>query len=879
VSRLRSEVTLRVENQLEYYLAAPQVLAEVTVDGFELDQLEVADPAGLTRQFWQLRDLLAPVEASALYVGTEDKEFIGLGFQDNQRWEVGRSGAETGYRFFSYDTDEKGNPTDLVTQGDAYDPTGRPWYQKAKAAGKPTWSDIYVDFKEKRLKITLARPLYDPQGDIKGGVGVDLVLSHVWNLLQQLDISPGAQTYIVDGQGLLVGMSAPDAPFTIQGEDVKRMAALEAPVPLVRETAQALRDRGIQLGRSAADSQGDSQGDSLGESPGTLEAQQLELNLSGEQYFLQIAPFGQEWGLDWNIVVVVPQSDFTGQLAWTAWITFGVCGVAALGALGMGLLTSRWISRPIYQLGEASQKLAAGEWDSQVTVRSPREVAQLAESFNTMAVQLRASFAQLESQNIELQRLDKLKDEFLANTSHELRTPLNGSIGLLESLLEEAYGPVTPRQRRSLEALMHSGCRLSALVDDILDFSAVRRGHFDLQVQPLHLHEVVDEVVEVLQPMARQKGLTIQNRITAELPIPPVMVDVNRLQQILYNLMGNSIKFTAAGHVALDATFAADEQGKGQGEGTDSPQLCLKVSDTGIGIPEEKQSRIFAPFEQADGSVSREYGGAGLGLAIVQQLAQAHGGRVEVESVVGEGTVFSVWLPAGVGESPVPMAEVAGLRVSRPFVGLTAAESADGDRIGEASAAQEGAIAPSEVVRAAEPLPGLPAPDLPAKEERLPVPSPLPSPDKAPVDQGSLQGSTPTDGRSQFQVLVVDDDPLNVQVLTERLKMSNYAIAQASSGQEALEIVQGGFRPDLVLLDVMMPRMSGYEVARRLREQFAANEVPIVMLSAKNQLSDLAMGLESGANDYLTKPVSREELLARLKTHLQLSNLNVAYGR
>ncbi|MEM1426175.1 MAG: adenylate/guanylate cyclase domain-containing protein, partial [Cyanobacteria bacterium P01_H01_bin.130] len=120
---------------------------------------------------------------------------------------------------------------------------------------------------------------------------------------------------------------------------------------------------------------------------------------------------------------------------------------------------------------------------------------------------------------------------------------------------------------------------------------------------------------------------------------------------------------------------------------------------------------------------------------------------------------------------------------------------------------------------------------------------------------------------------------LNVQVLTERLQMSNYAITQASSGQEALELIQKGFRPDLVLLDVMMPRMSGYEVARRLREQFAANEMPIVMLSAKNQLSDLAIGLESGANDYLTKPVSREELLARLKTHLQLSNLNVAYGR
>ena len=860
VGRLRDEVTLRVENQLQQSIAAPQILAEITIDGFDLGQLTVADTAGLTRQFWQLRDLLAPVEASAIYVGTEDREFIGLGFQDNQRWEVGRSGAETGYRFFSYDTDDRGNPTDLVTEGNDYNPTGRPWYQKAKAAGKAVWSDIYVDFKEKRFKITLARPLYDRQGNFQGVVGVDFVLSHIWALLQRLYISPGAQIYVVDGEGLLIGMSAPEQPFVIQGDTVKRMAAVEASVPLVRETARALGDRQVLGGSNRNPTAKD-----------TDQTQQVDLTLNGEQYFLQVAPFGQEWGLDWHIVVVVPQGDFTGQLAMTGWITVAICGLAALGALGVGVVTSRWISKPVYQLSKASQGLAEGNWESDLmnlAVRSPRELAQLADSFNHMAAQLRSSFDQLEEQNAELQRLDKLKDEFLANTSHELRTPLNGSIGLLESFLEKAYGPITPHQRRTLEALLHSNCRLSALVDDILDFSTLQRGQFDLQIQPLNLHEVVNEAIAILEPIATQKSLRLVNHITPTSDIPPVLADINRLQQILFNLLGNGLKFTPAGSVSIDASYASDasdaidvsDASDGDSFPTDAPvpetpQLCIRVTDTGIGIPEDQQDRIFEAFEQVDGSASREYGGAGLGLAIVRRLVTAHGGRVEVRSRVNVGTTFTVWLPAAVGADPISLADVAGLRVSRPFVTV-----ADTDDIAQL----EPAIARADP----NPMP-LPASALNAPSLSTTVTNNL----------EAIRKFAPSDGRSQFQILVVDDDPLNIQVLTERLEMGNYAIAQARSGQEALQVVQSGFRPDLVLLDVMMPRMSGYEVARRLREQFAANEVPIVMLTAKNQLSDLARGLESGANDYLTKPVSREELLARMKTHLQLSNLNVAYSR
>ena len=418
---------------------------------------------------------------------------------------------------------------------------------------------------------------------------------------------------------------------------------------------------------------------------------------------------------------------------------------------------------------------------------------------------------ELAQANADLKKLDHLKDEFLANTSHELRTPLNGIIGIAESLLDGVTGNLHAATRANLFLIVSSGRRLANLINDILDFSKLQSHDIALKLQPVNLKPLVEGVLALSGGLNRAKQLQLINQVPTD--FPAAWADENRLQQILHNLVGNAIKFTGAGAVTVTATLEGSDPEK---------KMLITVSDTGMGIPFEKLDRIFESFEQADGSVGRQYGGTGLGLAITRQLIERHGGTIWVESTVDEGSQFHFTLAVA-----------------------TPAQQAD-----------------SQIQNRSKPV------YLPTLED---------------LEAGSAtdiaQAAQPADLDSRFRVLMVDDEPVNLQVLKNHLSMENYAIAQATSGADVFQVIEAGFQPDLILLDVMMPQMTGYEVTRKLREQFTANELPILLLTAKNQVHDLIEGLETGANDYLAKPIAKQELLARIKTHLRLSNLNRAYSR
>ena len=406
---------------------------------------------------------------------------------------------------------------------------------------------------------------------------------------------------------------------------------------------------------------------------------------------------------------------------------------------------------------------------------------------------------ELEFKNTQLQRLDQIKDEFLANTSHELRTPLNGIIGITESLLDGAAGELNDRQKANLSMVVSSGMRLANLVNDILDFAKLKNSDIELQRQSVDFRQIAEVVLTVCRPLVAGKSIELNNAIPEELVT--VEGDENRLQQIMYNLVGNAIKFTESGSVTVSA-IALDGM------------VEVTISDTGIGILPDKFEDIFKSFEQVDASVSREYGGTGLGLSITKQLVELHGGTIRVESALGQGSRFIFTLPSST-QTPNP--------------------TLDYSRV---------------VARVRE-------------NQALP-PQPL---------------SPTVQSNSQLTILVVDDEPINLQVVANHLSLQNYAIVQATSGIEALKKIDSGLRPDLILLDIMMPKMSGYQVCQKIREQFPASEMPVVMLTAKNQVSDLVAGLDAGANDYLSKPVFKNELLARINTHINLSKINIAYGR
>lgn len=395
--------------------------------------------------------------------------------------------------------------------------------------------------------------------------------------------------------------------------------------------------------------------------------------------------------------------------------------------------------------------------------------------------------------NEQLRRVDQLKDQFLANTSHELRTPLQGIIGLSESLAERVP---EADQKEDLSMIISSGKRLSNLVNDILDFSKLKNFDIQLVQGPVHLRTLVDIVLRNNAPLARGKSLDLINAIPVDLPA--ANADENRLQQVLYNLVGNAIKFTEKGHIKI---FAEEKD----------QMLHVNVEDTGIGIPENKLDAIFQEFEQADGSISREFAGTGLGLSISKKLIELHGGTMWVESQVGEGSTFCFTIPISVEKATTLSSEMLYAGEKSVFV-------------------SENNIAVS-----------------------LPVVSP---------------------GKDTIRILVVDDEPVNQQVLKNHLSGQGFHLTQALNGKEAIEAIQNNEPFDLILLDVMMPRMSGYEVCEKIRQEFLASELPVIMVTAKNQLQDIVQGLSLGANDYLPKPFHKEELLARINTQLDLHRIN-----
>ncbi|MCB1177174.1 MAG: response regulator, partial [Leptospiraceae bacterium] len=411
-----------------------------------------------------------------------------------------------------------------------------------------------------------------------------------------------------------------------------------------------------------------------------------------------------------------------------------------------------------------------------------------------------------QKQSLEaLKKADKLKDEFLANTSHELKTPLNGIIGIAESLIDGATGKLSDKTNQNLGMIVSSGKRLSSLVSDILDFSKLKNKELNLQLKTLDLKAIVDVVINLSIPLTKGKDLKLINNITSDLPY--IYADENRVQQILHNLIGNSIKFTEKGEITIGAE--KDIKREENINASLKDMITISISDTGIGIPIEKQEDIFKSFEQGDASTEREYGGTGIGLSITKRLVELHKGKIWVDSEPNKGSTFYFTIPIS-KESEIQNQEIKEIKTQ---------------------------IYTEDIK----------------------------------VEISPIEGTT--------KVLVVDDEPVNIQVLTNQLSLQNYSVIHAYNGQEALDILEKETLPDIILLDVMMPKMSGYEVCEKIRSKYPASNLPVIMLTAKDRVIDVVEGFSNGANDYLTKPFHKDELLMRLKTHLSLAKINASYSR
>jgi two-component system sensor histidine kinase ChiS len=436
--------------------------------------------------------------------------------------------------------------------------------------------------------------------------------------------------------------------------------------------------------------------------------------------------------------------------------------------------------------------------------------------------------AELGEKNAALEASAKLRDDFVSNTSHELRTPVHGIVGLAEAMAEDPALP--PSFAPRVQNVIASGVRLRGLVDALLDFAKRGADEQRIEMAPLDLAEAVTKGIDDLGAKLVKPGLKLSWHLG---PLPPVHADPARIARLVEAIVGNAIKFTDAGAIAV--TLTRSKEG-----------AVLQVTDTGPGLPKTVKEHLFEPFVQGERSDTRVHGGAGLGLATSKKIVALHGGSIEVTSGERGGTAVRIVLPLAKPER-------------------AACAERRGERTGATELAGITASAPLSFGRLAGTAPA----EAPASVGRAPKYASPPGSEPGSAPASTMLEALVTDTRGG-RVLVVDDEPINREVLRQQLTAKGYEVAEAADGLQAVEALEQGLAPDLVLLDVMMPQMSGYEVLTEVRKTQPESSLPIVLLTAKNREQDLVEGFQRGASDYVTKPFSKAELLARVAHHLRL---------
>lgn len=422
----------------------------------------------------------------------------------------------------------------------------------------------------------------------------------------------------------------------------------------------------------------------------------------------------------------------------------------------------------------------------------------------------------LEEKAQQLEISSQYKSEFLANMSHELRTPLNSLLILAQILSENGDGNLTAKQAEYIRTIYTSGNDLLHLINDILDLAKVESGKLEVIQNEVKFNELNDFITGQFSHIAKQKE--VQFTIELEEGIPEYFyTDEQRLQQILKNLLSNAFKFTESGSVSYSVRQVIKE-GKGRQLFDEKSQekcmIAFSVTDTGIGIAKEKQETIFDAFKQADGTTSRQYGGTGLGLSISREYAYLLGGFIEVSSEKGKGSTFTLYLP----------------------------NLQENEEIAEPSPIQEVAVG------------------LEVEEFSLNV-------NGAVSEDYSIKQNGKTSLKDK-KILIVDDDIRNVYALTIALEAYEMDIIVAENGREAIEVLQENPDTDLILMDIMMPEIDGFEATRRIRTMPEYKSLPIIALTAKAMKHSREECLVAGASDYISKPINLDQLFSLMQVWL-----------
>ena len=799
--RLMDQSSNLVSKHLDNYLETPQKINQINQDAIALKLLNLKDFKTAGHYLW--KQVQAYPNLSFIQYALKTGEFVGAGnYLPGKGTTIDERSSATNWLTYSYDTNNQGERNKLLIKDEEYNPFDEAWYQEAVKTGKPVWSSVYNWDGENLagyIAINATRPIYNAQHQIIGATGIDLLLSGVDDFLQHLKISPTAQVFIVEDNGLLIGSSSSEKPFTLVDGVAKRLSALNSSDAQIQATAKYLQQK-------------------FGSFQAIKKEQKLKFQLQGERQFVRVTPWQDEYGLNWLVVTTIPESDFMAQIDANTRTTIALCFLALLVAVLLGLITSGWITQPILRLCKASSAIAQGDLNQQVAVKGIVELEILSNSFNEMAQQLQASFANLANTNQELDSVNqeleirvecrtaelqkakntaelanRSKSEFLANMSHELRTPLNAILGFSQLMNREKS--LTPQQQENLGIINRSGEHLLSLINDVLDLAKIESGKMTLYPTDFDLYALLDLIEEMLALRAESRGLQLVIERDRNLP-RYINTDDKKLRQVLINLLGNAIKFTNEGSVTLRV--------RKQETGVEylpqnsislySHTLLFEIEDTGAGIAPEDLDSLFEAFTQTEtGKQSQE--GTGLGLPISKKFIELMGGTIIVSSKVNQGTIFKFNIQAQLSEAGRIQDQTTITRVI--------------------------ALEPNQ---------------------------------------------------QEYRILIVDDRWENRQLLLKLLNPIGFEVKEASNGQEAIDIWQS-WQPHLIWMDMRMPVMNGYEATEKIKSHLKGQATIIIALTASTLEEEKAIVLSAGCDDFVRKPFREAIIFEKMAQYIGVSYL------
>lgn len=632
VSQLEREVGNRIEQRLKTYLETSELVNQINADAVRLGLLDLNNMQALEQYLWHQfqqfndqnhtsgkLDIGQSSNLTFIALATNTGDYIGMGYRPSNRLIMDLRDQRQDSTTRVWRLNDWGSREKIVEILPDYDPRGRPWYKRAIQVGKFVWVEPYLTEADKDLIISADQPLYDRQGNLVGVTDATLSLAGISDFLGSLKVGK-TQTFIIEPSGQLIATSTGDLTYSGSGQDKRRLNALNSPNPIIRMTANHLQ----QAYGSISNING---------------LQEFDLSINGERQFVKVQPFRDDQGLDWLVVIVVPELDFMAKINENSRNTALLCLLALAVAIALGVATSRWLTTPILQLSQAAEALASGNWNQQVAIQRPDELRSLAYAFNHMRKELQQSHQQLEEysrgleqKNEQLRTLEaELRRQlnlFLHAVSHDLRNPVIGTSMVLNNLNNQA-GDELVLSRKILERMIDGNQRQLDLINSLIDTHAAEMWGIALHPEPNNLHDLVQSAIADLHPMLEREKTVLTNQIASDLP--QVNVDPLQLARVYQNLLANALKHNPPGlHITLDASLQGD-------------WIRSTVSDNGVGISPEQCEKLFDPYFR--GNPKPKSVGLGLGLYLCQQIIHEHGGEIGVESQLGAGTSFWFTLP------------------------------------------------------------------------------------------------------------------------------------------------------------------------------------------------------------------------------------------